>query len=66
MRIAIILIVGILSYLVVLLPGYFFIVPRNAEMFPGNWTLTELPVEDAANTSTELSIANPGDAPPPK
>ena len=66
MRIAIILIVGILSYLVVLLPGYFFIVPRNAEMFPGNGTLTKLAVEDAANTSTKLSIANPGDAPPPK
>ena len=66
MRIAIILIVGILSYLVVALPGYFFIVPRNAEMFSGSWTLKELPVEDAANTSTKLSVANPGEAPPPK
>ena len=56
MRIVIIVIVGILSYLVVVLPGYFFIVPRDAE----------LPVEDAVNTSTKLSVANPGDAPSPK
>ena len=66
MRIAIIVIVGILSYMVVVLPGYFFIVPRNGVNFSSNWTLTELPVEDAANTSSKLSIANPGDAPPPK
>ena len=66
MRIVIIVIVGILSYLVVLLPGYFFIVPRNTEMFLGNESLTELPVEDAVNTSTKLSVANPGDAPSPK
>ena len=66
MRIVIIVIVGILSYLVVVLPGYFFIVPRDAEMFSGNWTLTELPEEDAVNTSTKLSVANPGDAPSPK
>ena len=52
MRIVIIVFVGILSYLVVVLPGYFFIVPRDAEMFSGNWTLTELLVEDAVNTST--------------
>ena len=66
MRIVIILIVGILSYLIVVLPGYFFIVPRDAEMFSGNWTLTDLPVAEDANTSTKLSVANPGDAPPPK
>ena len=29
-------------------------------------TLTELPVEDAAKSSTKLNIANPGDAPPLK
>ena len=66
MRIAIILIVGILSYFVVFLPGYFFIVPRDANMFSGIWTLTELPVENEANTSTKFSMANPGDAPLPK
>ena len=66
MRIAIIVIVGILSYLVVVLPGYFFIVPRDANMFSGNWRLTELPMDDGANTSTKLSVTNPGDAPPPK
>ena len=56
MRIVIIVIVGILSYLVVVLPGYFFIVPRD----------TELPVDDTVNISTKLSVANPGDAPSPK
>ena len=66
MRIVIIVIVGILSYLVVVLPGYFFIVPRDAEMLSDNWTLTELLVKDAVNTSTKLSVANPGDAPSPK
>ena len=66
MRIVIILIVGILSYLVVVLPGYFFIVPRDAEMLSDNWTLTELLVKDAVNTSTKLSVANPGNAPSPK
>ena len=66
MRIVIIVIVGILSYLVVVLPGYFFIVPRDAMMLSDNWTLTELLVEDAVNTSTKLSVANPGDAPSPK
>ena len=66
MRIVIIVIVGILSYLVVVLPGYFFIVPRETNMFSGNWSLTELPVEDGADTSAKLSVANPGDAPLPK
>ena len=66
MRIVIIVIVGILSYLVVVLPGYFFIVPRDAKMLSDNWTLTELLVQDAVNTSTKLSVANPGDAPSPK
>ena len=66
MRIVIIFIVGILSYLVVVLPGYFFIVPRDAEMLSDNWTLKELLLEDAVNTSTKLSVANPGDAPSPK
>ena len=66
MRITIIVIVGILSYFVVLLPGYFFIVPRDTNMFSGNWTLTELPMEDGANTSTKFPLANPGDAPLPK
>jgi len=66
MRIVKIIIIVILSYLVVVLPGYFFIVPRDAEMFSGNWSLKELPVGDAVNTSTKLSVANPGDAPSPK
>ena len=66
MRIAIIVFVGILSYFAVVLPGYFYFVPGGAEEISNLITLTELPVEDAAKSSTELNIANPGDAPPPK
>ncbi len=66
MRIAIIVFVGILSYFAVVLPGYFYFVPGGAEEISNLKTLTELPVEDAAKSSTELNIANPGDAPPLK
>ena len=64
MRIVIIVFVGILSYFAVVLPGYFYFVPGGAEEISNIITLTELPVEDAAKSSTKLNIANPGDAPP--
>ena len=66
MRIAIIVFVGILSYFAVVLPGYFYFVPGGAEEISNLKTFTELPVEDAAKSSTEINISNPGDAPPPK
>ena len=66
MRIAIIVFVGILSYSAVVLPGYYYFVPGGAEEISNLITLTELPVEDAAKSSTKLNIANPGDAPPLK
>ena len=66
MRIAIIVFVGILSYFVVVLPGYYYFVPGGAEEISNLKTLTELPVGVAAKSSTELTIANPGDAPPTK
>ncbi|HIB39529.1 MAG TPA: hypothetical protein EYO38_04575 [Candidatus Lambdaproteobacteria bacterium] len=66
MRIAIIVFVGILSYFAVVLPGYFYFVPGGAEEISNLTTLTELPVEDTAKSSTKLNIANPGDAPPLK
>ena len=66
MRIAIIVFVGILSYFAVVLPGYFYFVPGGAEVISNLKTLTELPVGVAAKSSTELNIANPGDAPPTK
>jgi len=66
MRIAIIVFVGILSYSAVVLPGYFYFVPGGAEEILNLKTLTELPVGVAAKSSTELNIANPGDAPPTK
>ena len=66
MRIAIIVFVSILSYFAVVLQGYYYFVPGGAEGISNLKTLTELPVEVAAKSSTELNIANPGDAPPTK
>ena len=66
MRIAIIVFVGILSYFAVVLPGYYYFVPGGAVEISNLKTLTELPVGVAAKSSTELNIANPGDAPPTK
>ena len=66
MRIAIIVFVGIFFYFAVVLLGYVYFVPGGAEEISNLKTLTELPVKDAAKSSTELNIANPGDAPPPK
>ena len=66
MRISIIVFVGIFSYFALVLPGYFYFVPGGAEEILNLKTLTELPVKDATKSSTELNIANPGDAPPPK
>ena len=66
MRISIIVFVGIFSYFALVLPGYFYFVPGGAEEILNLKTLTKFPVEDAAKSSTELNIANPGDAPPPK
>jgi len=57
MRIAIIVFVGILSYSAVVLPGYFYFVPGGAEEISNLKTLTELPVEGAAKSSTKLNIA---------
>jgi len=66
MRITIIVFVGILSYFDVVLPGYYYFVPGGAEEISNLQTLTELPVEGAAKSSTVLNISNPGDAPPTK
>ena len=66
MRIAIIVFVGILSYFAVVLPGYYYFVPGVTEEISNLKTLTELSVKDGTKSSTELNIANPGDAPPPK
>jgi hypothetical protein len=66
MRIAIIVFVGILSYSAVVLPGYFYLFREVLRRFSNLKTLTELPVGVAAKSSTELNIANPGDAPPTK
>ena len=66
MRIARIVIIGIFAYLIVLIPGYFFIVPDETEKLPDNKTSVQLQADSTAEKSSEQPIANPGDAPPPK
>ena len=67
MRIVIIAVVGILSYLLVLLPGYFLFVSADEEESAVTETLSELPASSPiAKTTEKLSLTNPGDAPPLK
>ena len=66
MRIAIIVIIGIFAYLLVLIPGYYFIVPDETEKLSDNKTSVQLKVDSTAGKSSEQPIVNPGDAPPPK
>ena len=67
MRITIIVVVGILSYLLVLLPGYFLFVSTDDEESTVTESLGELPDSSSKTKTTEkLTLSNPGDAPPPK
>ena len=66
MRIAIIVIIGIFAYLIVFIPGYFFIVPDETEELSDNKTSVKSPADSSSGKSSEQPIANPGDAPPPK
>ena len=66
MRIAIIIIIGIFAYLIVFIPGYFFIVPDKTDKLSDNKTSVQLPADSYSVKSSEQPIANPGDAPPPK
>ena len=66
MRIAIIVIIGIFAYLIVFIPGYFFIVPDETEELSDNKTSVQLKADSTAEKSSEQPIANPGDAPPAK
>ena len=65
MRIAIIVIFGIFAYLIVLIPGYFFIIPDKKVNLSDN-TSDQLHSDSTAEKSSEQSISNPGDAPQPK
>ncbi len=66
MRIAIIGIIGIFAYLVVFIPGYYFIVTDETEKLSDNKTSLQLQANSTADKSSEQPIVNPGDAPPPK
>ena len=66
MRIAIIIIIGIFAYLIVFIPGYFFIVPDETEKLSDNKTSVQLQSDSSAVKSSEQPIANPGNAPPTK
>ena len=48
MRIAIIVIIGILAYLIVFIPGYFFIVPDEKEKLSDNKTSFQLKADKIA------------------
>ena len=66
MRIAIIVIIGIFAYLIVFIPGYFFIIPDETEKLSDNKTSVQLQADSSAVKSSEQPIENPGDAPPAK
>ena len=67
MRIVIIIVFGILSYLLVLLPGYFLFVLEDGEESVVTETLAELFNSSSESKSAEkMPLTNPGDAPPPK
>ena len=66
MHIAIIVIIGIFAYLIVFIPGYFFIVPDEKEKLSDNKTSVLLQADSTAKKSSKQPIENPGDAPPPK
>ena len=67
MRIAMIAVVGILSYLLVLLPGYFLLVSVDEEESAVTETLAKLPASSStAKTLEKLPLTNPGEAPPLK
>ena len=66
MRVAIIVIIGIFAYLIVFIPGYFFIVPDETDKLSDNKTSLHLQADSTAEKSSKQPIANPGDAPPPK
>ena len=66
MRIALIVIIGIFAYLIVFIPGYFFIVPDETDKLSDNKTSVQLKAVSTAEKSSEQTMVNPGDAPPPK
>ena len=66
MRVAIIVIIGIFAYLIVFIPGYFFIAPDEAKRLSDNKTSVKFQADSSAGKTSEQPLANPGDAPPPK
>jgi len=48
MRIAIIIIIGIFAYLIVFIPGYFFIVPDKTDKLSDNKTSVQLQADSSA------------------
>ena len=64
MRIIIIAVVGILSYLLVLLPGYYLFVSEDDEGSAITEIPTELPSSSSkVKTTAKLPLTNPGEAP---
>ena len=66
MRIAIIIIIGIIAYLIVFIPGYIFIIPDETKELSDNKTTVQLKADSSAGKSSEQPLANPGDPPAKK
>ena len=54
MRIVILTLIGLISYLIIVIPGWFFLVPRSSD------------VEDTPTKAAEGALEDPGKEPPPK
>ena len=64
MRITIIAVVGIISYLLVLLPGYFYFFLEDEGKSVITETLVEIPASSSkAKTTAKMPLTNPGEAP---
>ena len=64
MRITLITFVGILSYLLIILPGYLLFVSEDEKVSEITETLNEIPVSSStAKTTVKMTITNPGEAP---
>jgi len=65
MRIVIVIIFGILSYLLVLIPGYFLFFPKGVEIF-SNKDIEKISMRNSDKKAKPSPLKDPGDEPPPK
>ena len=66
MRIVILFLVGIISYLIVVLPGYFLYFSNESKVDTGSEKNEKIRTDSLSKPIDKLSMSNPGDAPVPK